>query len=69
MGDLYQGTDVGRRSDGHVMVKLINKLNYDTWVLGNHDFDWGRDIVEGALKNASMPVLAGNVRFSGKVAR
>jgi 2',3'-cyclic-nucleotide 2'-phosphodiesterase (5'-nucleotidase family) len=66
VGDLYQGTDVGRRSSGQVMVKLINKLGYDAWVLGNHDFDWGRDIVESAIGKSAMPVLAGNIRFSGK---
>ncbi len=68
IGDLYQGTDVGRRTSGQVMVKLLNKLNYDAWVLGNHDFDWGRNIVEDALKHAAMPVLANNVKFSGKLA-
>ena len=68
VGDLFQGTDVGRRTAGQAMVKLINKLGYDAWVLGNHDFDWGRDVLDSAIAKAAMPVLAGNVRFSGRVA-
>jgi 5'-nucleotidase / UDP-sugar diphosphatase len=68
IGDLYQGTDVGLRTQGQVMVKLINALNYDAWVLGNHDFDWGRDLLESAISKAAVPVLAGNVLFSGKAA-
>jgi 2',3'-cyclic-nucleotide 2'-phosphodiesterase/3'-nucleotidase len=68
VGDLFQGTDVGRRTAGQVMVKLINKLAYDAWVLGNHDFDWGRDVLDSAIGKAAMPVLAGNVRFGGRAA-
>ena len=68
VGDLYQGTDVGLRTKGDVMVKLLNKLNYDAWVLGNHDFDWGRDVVQTAIARAQMPVLGGNMIFSGKAA-
>jgi 2',3'-cyclic-nucleotide 2'-phosphodiesterase (5'-nucleotidase family) len=66
VGDLYQGTEVGLRTRGKVMVRLINALGYDAWVLGNHDFDWGRDVLESAVADATLPVLAGNVRFSGK---
>lgn len=66
IGDLYQGTEAGLRTQGGVMVKLLNALHYDAWVLGNHDFDWGRDVVESAIAQAQMPVLASNVTFSGK---
>jgi len=68
VGDLYQGTEVGRGSRGQAMVKVLNALNYDAWVLGNHDFDWGRDVLDAAIANAACPVLAGNIRFGGRAA-
>jgi 5'-nucleotidase / UDP-sugar diphosphatase len=68
IGDLYQGTDVAHRTQGHAMVKQLNALRYDAWVLGNHDFDWGRDILESAIAKAEMPVLGANLIFSGKPA-
>lgn len=65
IGDLYQGTHVAWHARGQVMVKLLNALRYDAWVLGNHDFDWGREVLESALAQAAMPVLAANTRFDG----
>ena len=68
VGDLYQGTEVGLRSKGQVMVGLLNALQYDAWVLGNHDFDWGRDALDAAMAKAACPILAGNLRFGGRAA-
>src|SRR5476649_2630745 len=41
IGDIYQGTEEGLATRGMVMVRLLNSLGYDGWVVGNHDFDWG----------------------------
>jgi 2',3'-cyclic-nucleotide 2'-phosphodiesterase/3'-nucleotidase len=65
-GDLYQGTEVGFQSRGTVMTDALNHLNYDAWVLGNHEFDWGHEIVTEAISHSKMPVLAANGAFDGK---
>jgi 2',3'-cyclic-nucleotide 2'-phosphodiesterase/3'-nucleotidase len=59
-GDVYQGTDVGVRTQGEIMIRCFNQMNYDAWVLGNHEFDWGMDPVRAALQNSDMPVLGAN---------
>lgn len=64
-GDLYQGTEVGFRTRGRVMTDCLNHLNYDAWVIGNHEFDWGVGAVHAAVKNSAMPVLAANGNFDG----
>ena len=46
IGDLVQGTAVSLARDGKVMVELINRLGYDAWALGNHDFDWGPEALD-----------------------
>lgn len=62
IGDVYQGTPVSRASDGQIMIGLLNKLNYDAWVIGNHEFDWGFDTVVKSISASSMPVLASNAK-------
>lgn len=66
IGDVYQGTIAGYQTKGAVMIDAFNKLNYDGWVLGNHEFDWGLDVVSGAIERSKMPIITGNVSIEGK---
>src|SRR6266566_6211261 len=68
VGDVYQGTDVGLRTKGDLMIDLFNYLKYDAWVVGNHEFDWGIEPFERALERSTMPVLAANTSLEGKPA-
>jgi 2',3'-cyclic-nucleotide 2'-phosphodiesterase (5'-nucleotidase family) len=68
VGDVYQGTDVSLRTKGELMIDLLNHLQYDAWVVGNHEFDWGIEPFRQALKRSAMPVLAANVTLDGKSA-
>jgi len=65
VGDLYQGTHVSRESEGDWMVKLLNAGNYDAWVAGNHDFDWGEEVFRRAVNGSDMPVLGANLEVQG----
>ncbi len=66
MGDVYQGTAVGWMTRGRLMIDLFNKLQYDAWVIGNHEFDWGPEVVLDAVSRSTMPVLTGNLKIEGK---
>jgi 2',3'-cyclic-nucleotide 2'-phosphodiesterase/3'-nucleotidase len=68
IGDVYQGTDLGWRSKGEVMIDLFNYLEYDAWIVGNHEFDWGMDPFLHVLQKSTMPVLAANTLVEGKAA-
>ena len=65
VGDLYQGTPASRFSQGEMMIDLLNMLGYDCWTLGNHEFDWGMDVVERAAQRSKMPVLTANIEMAG----
>ncbi len=65
LGDVYQGTQVGLSTRGRIMIDAFNHLNYDAWVIGNHDFDWGIEPVHDALANSSVPVLCANCTMEG----
>jgi 2',3'-cyclic-nucleotide 2'-phosphodiesterase/3'-nucleotidase len=66
VGDVYQGTEVGLRSKGELMIDLFNHLQYDAWIIGNHEFDWGMQPFQQALQRSAMPVLAANTMLEGK---
>lgn len=61
-GDTFQGTAVSYLDKGQIIVKLLNHLQYDAWTLGNHEFDWGTEILADCLKTARVPILAGNLK-------
>src|SRR5438132_2360258 len=68
VGDVYQGTEVGLRSKGEVMIDLFNYLKYDAWIIGNHEFDWGIEPFSRAVARSTMPVLAANTLLEGRPA-
>jgi 2',3'-cyclic-nucleotide 2'-phosphodiesterase (5'-nucleotidase family) len=66
VGDVVQGTATSLRSDGRLMIDLFNRLGYDAWALGNHDFDWGPEALVSLLETSQAPVLTANVTRGGK---
>lgn len=64
-GDLYQGTQLGYGTQGQVMIDCLNHLDYDAWVVGNHEFDWGVEALEEAVRTSTMPVLSANASIGG----
>ena len=65
IGDVYQGTEVGLRTRGETMIRCLNGLAYDAWVVGNHEFDWGIDALAENVGRSAMPVLSGNAMIGG----
>ncbi len=52
IGDVYQGTQVSLDTRGALMIRCLDALGYDAWVVGNHEFDWGIDAFADSLKNS-----------------
>lgn len=66
VGDVYQGTAESLVNQGNLMIGLFNRIGYDAWTLGNHDFDWGPEALEKNLSLSKPPVLTGNIRVAGR---
>lgn len=47
--------------DVHPMVQALNALDYDVWVAGNHEFNFGMDVTEKVMADLEAKVLVGNV--------
>jgi 2',3'-cyclic-nucleotide 2'-phosphodiesterase (5'-nucleotidase family) len=65
IGDIYQGTHVSLASRGRLMMRLLNSLSYDAWVIGNHEFDWGPEPLADAVKASAGAVLCSNAKIEG----
>lgn len=69
-GDLLQGNPMGdylaeapqAATQIHPAISLLNTLRYDAIALGNHDFNYGLGFLRRALRHASFPSLAANMR-------
>lgn len=66
-GDLIQGTiltDEIYSPDTSVMnpmIDVFNYIGYDAMALGNHEFNFGIDVVNNLIRDAEFPVLAANI--------
>jgi 5'-nucleotidase/UDP-sugar diphosphatase len=61
-GDSFQGTYVSNSTQGEVVMAAMNLAGYNAWALGNHEFDWGQEVLHSRIAQAGFPVLAANVR-------
>jgi 2',3'-cyclic-nucleotide 2'-phosphodiesterase (5'-nucleotidase family) len=60
-GDISTGTPVSDFFNAEPMMKAMNQMNYDAMVIGNHEFDKGKDSLKSLLEQAEFPVLASNL--------
>lgn len=63
-GDFLQGTPYFNMFKGEVEVKAMNMLKYDAVTLGNHEFDYGMEVLEDVVKKATFPIVSTNYDFS-----
>lgn len=45
----------------HPMFAAMNEMQYDSWTIGNHEFNYGKEVLESVIQQPTMPVLCGNV--------
>ncbi len=60
-GDIWQGTPVGEKTDGKVVLDYFEAAKYDMWILGNHDFDKGVGLVKEMIAYSKPPVITANI--------
>lgn len=65
-GDAIQGDFIGTVSDGEYIVDIMNKLEYDFAVIGNHEFDYGMEQLSYLIEKAEAEYLACNITYTGK---
>jgi 5'-nucleotidase/UDP-sugar diphosphatase len=61
-GDMIQGNNWANLSQGESVIELMNLIGFDAMVVGNHEFDFGQEVLKRRISEASFPVLGANVR-------
>ena len=64
-GDLIEGNSSELFLDDpvHPMVQAYNRMNYDLWVTGNHEYTFGMEILKKTIADLHAECLTGNVFF------
>lgn len=72
VGDIFQGSYISNIHYGLPLLRALNAMEFDAFVIGNHEFDWGLDKIaryaDGDPENgeADFPFLAANIVCEGK---
>lgn len=67
-GDTFHGQSFATLENGSSIAKILNAIGYAAMVPGNHDFNYGQDILRTLGGEANLPLLAVNVKKNGVVA-
>ncbi len=62
-GDLWQGTYESNFNYGALLNDIISEVGYSCFTLGNHEFDWGQDVIKENKVNSIVPYLGANIVY------
>lgn len=65
-GDMWQGTVESSSNKGRLMTEWMNEVGFVSMTLGNHEYDWGANVLMPNSELANFPFLAINVRQNGE---
>jgi 2',3'-cyclic-nucleotide 2'-phosphodiesterase (5'-nucleotidase family) len=61
-GDTFQGTPVSNLFKGRSVTDVMNYLKFDAMAIGNHEFDWGMDVLQHLIASSRFPYLSANIK-------
>lgn len=61
-GDMIQGNNWANLSQGESVIEAMNAMGFDAMVVGNHEFDFGPDVLRKRILEANFPVLGANIK-------
>jgi 2',3'-cyclic-nucleotide 2'-phosphodiesterase (5'-nucleotidase family) len=61
-GDMFQGTPVSNLFHGQPVIEVMNHLKFDALAIGNHEFDWGTDMLNDLIVSSGFPYLSANIK-------
>ena len=61
-GDMIQGNNWANLFQGQSVIELMNLMRFDGAVVGNHEFDFGQEVLKKRVSEATFPFLGANVK-------
>ncbi|WP_438351766.1 5'-nucleotidase C-terminal domain-containing protein [Paenibacillus sp. FA6] len=65
-GDAPYNMNIGNLFEGRSSIDVMNAMNYDAMVLGNHDFDFPVDVMQSNAERATFPFLSANTLYQNE---
>lgn len=60
-GDLWQGRYESNVNHGQMLNEVAEYMNYEAFNIGNHEFDWGQEVIKENKARTTMPYLGANI--------
>jgi 2',3'-cyclic-nucleotide 2'-phosphodiesterase (5'-nucleotidase family) len=61
IGDEMQGSLLSNLQKGAPVIATYNAMGYDAATFGNHEFDWGKDVLTSRVGEAAYPYVSANI--------
>ena len=62
-GDNWTGPAISTWFQGQSMVEVMNAMGYAASAVGNHEFDFGLDVLKTRISEAHFPYVSANLRY------
>ena len=66
-GDATQGEPIGLLTRGEAIIDIMNVMNYDAAIPGNHEFDYGVEQFLALTEKANFPYISCNFTKDGEL--
>lgn len=63
-GDIFTGA-LAKLTEGRLSFELMISMGYDAMAIGNHEFEFGHQVIEWQKNRAPFPVLGANMFYKG----
>ena len=64
-GDNWTGPAISSFFDGQSAFEVMQAMGYDASAVGNHEFDFGIDLLRGRMASSTFPYVAANIVRKG----
>ncbi|MEM7117255.1 MAG: bifunctional UDP-sugar hydrolase/5'-nucleotidase [Chloroflexota bacterium] len=61
-GDMWTGPAISSWFDGESMAQVMNQMGYTAAAIGNHEFDFGLDVLQLRAAESTFPFVSANIR-------
>ncbi len=60
-GDMFQGSIQSNSNYGKLLSECMDEIGFSAMTYGNHEFDWGMDVLKDLAKYGNTPFLGANI--------
>lgn len=66
---MFQGGAESNITYGDVVIDAMNIIGFDSMTIGNHEFDWGEEVLSAMASKMDFPLLGYNIYYKGTLNR